>query len=325
MIVPKFWSEARVEDKIDGRRLVVRRFGWSDESEADAERDAVRRVADAVQRLKSGEYLPLRERKVPYNGADGVPIREEVVESCGTSVITRNSYGARCLNTPNVVFVDVDLRTSPPLRLSVAVFFSLCATALLVGILRGSWLIGLATFFLGAILTSPVTRRLDRFMTGFRGGVEKITRDRIADFSTTHPDWHLRLYRTFAGFRVLVMHRTFEPTDPDVHACFEALGTDPVYARMCRVQKCFRARLSAKPWRIGQRTHLKPRPGVWPISRDRLPERARWIDEYEAKARDFAACRFVESLGSTTVAIETEDVRRLHDELCRATSTLPLA
>jgi hypothetical protein len=40
---------------------------------------------------------------MPYNGAAGVPIREEIVGRHGETVITRNSYGARCLNMPNVL------------------------------------------------------------------------------------------------------------------------------------------------------------------------------------------------------------------------------
>lgn len=49
-----------------------------------------------------------------YNGAQGVPIREEVLERHGDTVITRNGYGAKCLNTPDVLFADVDFDTALP-------------------------------------------------------------------------------------------------------------------------------------------------------------------------------------------------------------------
>jgi len=55
----------------------------------------------------SGEKLIRREPKIPYKGAAGVPIREEIVSRHGETIITRNAYGARCLNTPNVLFADV--------------------------------------------------------------------------------------------------------------------------------------------------------------------------------------------------------------------------
>jgi hypothetical protein len=94
---------------------------------------------------------------------------------------------------------------------------------------------------------------------------------------------------------------------------------------MCHNQQCFRARVSAKPWRIGLRSHLKPRPGVWPVAADRLPARNAWVDDYERRAAAYAACEFVESLGSGTVHPQVQPVQDLHDQLCGATSGRPLA
>jgi len=94
---------------------------------------------------------------------------------------------------------------------------------------------------------------------------------------------------------------------------------------MCRNQNCFRARLSPKPWRIGIRDHIRPRPGYWPVKPEHLPARHRWIAAYEEKAKDYAACRFLESLGSSTTHPTANDLRILHDELCLAESGLPLA
>jgi hypothetical protein len=75
-----------------------------------AQVNADERAQEALQRLLSGEKLPRREPKVPYNGGEGVPIREEIVSRHGETIITRNSYGARCLNTPNVLVADVDFQ-----------------------------------------------------------------------------------------------------------------------------------------------------------------------------------------------------------------------
>lgn len=36
MIIPQFWAEHRIQEKRDGRQVTVRRWGWSDTSEADA-------------------------------------------------------------------------------------------------------------------------------------------------------------------------------------------------------------------------------------------------------------------------------------------------
>ena len=112
MIVPAYWAEGRLQLRVEGRQMTVRRFGWSDESQAAAQAHADERTREAFGRIAAGEALERRERKVGYNGARGLPIREEIVERHGDAVVTRNSYGARCLNTPDVLFVDVDF--DPP-------------------------------------------------------------------------------------------------------------------------------------------------------------------------------------------------------------------
>jgi hypothetical protein len=121
------------------------------------------------------------------------------------------------------------------------------------------------------------------------------------------------------------MHKTFSADDPAVADYFKALRVDPMYARMCRNQKCFRARISPKPWRIGISQHMKPRPGTWPVKSERLQERAQWISTYEDTARAYAACRFVEALGSRTTHPAAREIQSLHDEECRAMGSLPLA
>jgi hypothetical protein len=148
---------------------------------------------------------------------------------------------------------------------------------------------------------------------------------RIHQFSETHQDWHLRVYQTPAGFRVLAMHDTFDPAGDEAARCFRELGTDRMYVRMCANQRCFRARVSPKPWRIGISHHLKPRPGVWPVAPERMPIREAWVRDYEQRSTGHAACRFLTRLGSKRVHPAAELVATLHDELSQATSELPIA
>ena len=104
MIVPAYWAEARLQARFRGRPVVVRRFGWSDLSQEAAQAHADARAEEALARVLAGESLPSHDRKLPYNGAHGLPIREEVLQREGEAVLTRNSYGARCLNTPDVLW-----------------------------------------------------------------------------------------------------------------------------------------------------------------------------------------------------------------------------
>lgn len=325
MIVPQFWAEAQLQKREKGKQVTVRRFGWSDVSLEDAQANAQARVEEAFARVLAGEKLPRRDPKVPYNGAVGLPIREEIVSRHGDVVITRNSYGARCLNTPNVFFADIDFYEGPALRFTLGVLAALLVLAIIAGILAQSRALGIGLGVAALIGASTVSAALHRLRDSISGGPEKIARGRISQFLASHPEWNFRLYRTPAGMRVMATHRTFDPNDPSVAECFDALYADPLFALMCRNQQCFRARISAKPWRIGISGHMRPRPGVWPVAPDRIAQRSLWIAEYELAASVYAACEFIESVGSGTVHPDVRPVLELHDESCSVGSGLPLA
>ena len=100
MLIPQHWAEARLVGEVAGKRRVVRRYGWSDDSPAHAERHADERARAALLRLQAGEHVAARDRKLAYGDERGLPIREEVVARRGHDVVTRNTYGARCLTNP---------------------------------------------------------------------------------------------------------------------------------------------------------------------------------------------------------------------------------
>lgn len=326
MIVPQYWAEGRIQQRKEGKQVTVRRFGWSDTCQAEAQAHADQRTAEALQRILSGEKLARREPKGAYNGAQGVPIREEILDRRGETIITRNSYGAGCLNSPNVLFADIDFEVQKN-RAGTLVCVIL---VMLLWAFFGGWhglpkVIVISTFFAGVIFSNLIAGFLLRMIEKLNGGPEKVAHKRIGKFLKTHPEWNVRIYRTPAGLRVLATHRPFDPNDAAVEECFEALGTDPVYRLMCRNQQCFRARLGPKPWRIGIEDHLRPRPGVWPVKEEHLPARHAWIENYQNRSRSFAACRLEQDLGSGFIHADVLPVMDWHDELSRATSGLPIA
>jgi hypothetical protein len=325
MIVPQFWAEARVRADQGGRTVRVRRFGWSDTSQMAAQANADARAADALRRLLAGESVERSEPKVPYNGAAGVPIREEIVARHGESVVTRNSYGARCLNSPNALFADVDFPGAAPSPVGCVLVVLLLSAGAGVAWLGDSRTLAIVLACAAAALVVPAATLIVYARQERRGDPAEIARERIARFLADHPDWAVRVYRTPAGLRLLATHRPFEPSDPAVVAFFRAIGTDPMYVRMCLNQQCFRARVSPKPWRIGIEARMRPRPGVWPVRPERLKERSDWIAAYERAARSYAACEFIEAIGSGIVHPAIGPVQKLHDDLCRATSGLPIA
>lgn len=282
MIVPEYWSEAKTRITHNGKQRTIMRFGWSDTSEVKAHENATQRVKDAIDRLQAGEAVRARDHKVAYNGAEGLPIREQIVARHGESVITRNSYGALCLNTPDILFADIDVEAP--------------------GLLRSMWL-----------LISGAER--DPFVAA---------RERVENFAADNPGWLLRLYRTPKGFRVLVMHDTFDPSNELAFEFMQKLGSDPLYMRMCRNQKCFRARISPKPWRIGVE-HIKPRPGIWPVKKEKMNVRRDWIRRYEQQASRFSSCRYEATVGKGRSNRKCEAVRSVHDRYCKADRDLDIA
>ncbi|MGV3756951.1 MAG: AtpZ/AtpI family protein [Verrucomicrobiota bacterium] len=325
MIIPRFWAEGRVQHKEKGRQVTVRRLGWSQSSEAEAQANAETRAREALQRILSGEELERSERRVPYNGAEGVPICEEVVAEHGETIITRNSYGARCLNTPNVLFADIDFESQP--RESISCFLIL---VMVIGAAVGAWKLGSLVWFIplglaGVAAGVSLAYGLHKLHLKLNGGAEKMANNRINSFITAHPNWTLRVYRTPAGLRVLAVHRTFAPDAPEVALLFKWLKVDPVYVKMCQRQQCFRARVSPKPWRIGVASHMKPRSGRWPPRPESMSVRREWIETYEQKSTEFSACRFERETGKGVMNRDVDKVIFLHDELSRALTGLPIA
>lgn len=326
MIVPDFWAEARRQHRAQGRQVTVRRFGWSTVSAQDAAAMAERRADEALSRLLAGEKLPRREAKVPYNGAAGVPIREEVLERHGEDVITRNAYGARCLNTPDALFADVDFALPPARGHFMAALAVLAVLSVAAGVVWGSGGLVAGLLVVSVIMAAPLVSLARRLGVASRGGAEAVARQRLARFLATHPEWNVRVYRTPAGLRLLATHRPYAPGDAEVAEFFDSVGTDPVYVRMCLNQHCFRARLTAKPWRIGMPGRMRPRPGVWPVSPEHAPLRAQWLAEYEVLAAQYSSCRFIEAVGSGTLHPRIAEVMVLHDRACRSHGpTAPMA
>lgn len=325
MQIPEFWAEVRLEGLVERRNRVVRRFGWSEVSQVEADRHAQRRAEAALAELQAGRKVPHRERKLAYGGA-GLPIREEVVARNGNDVVTRNSYGARCLNQPDVLFADIDVEHEPsrlggmPLFVPGAMMLVLSAKFVAMTQLGILSEIGYA-FAAVTIVALLLFVRL----AGKSGGARRYDQamNRIRDVVARQPAARYAVYRTPKGFRLLALHRTFDPASEEVKEMFFHLDTDPAYAQMCALQACFRARVSPKPWRIG--VARPPSRTLWPVPPELHRRRQEWAARYESLASDYAACQFVEEIGNGPIDPRCADVQRVHDEMCRARTELPMA
>ncbi len=283
MNLPGFWASASGSANAGpGREIPLKCFGWSDVSVVDARERAAERLGRLIVRVREGAGFP-----APYVYASR-PIREERIDEMhGASgelqaVVTRNAYGASVLNTAGVLFADVD---DPP---------------------------------------EGIVARIRR---AFGNRSRRTSGDdavpvRIQEFAAANPGWGLRCYRTRAGWRVVVTHDVFDPVSNETTAVLTALGSDPKYVQLTRVQRCFRARLTPKPWRCGVARPERdfPREGA-----ESERAHARWLEEYSMATSSIATCRLVAELGRGRVCDAARTIIARHDADTKATSSLPLA
>ncbi|MFM7740719.1 MAG: hypothetical protein ACKO9H_15050 [Planctomycetota bacterium] len=138
----------------------------------------------------------------------------------------------------------------------------------------------------------------------------------------SHRDGQFRIYRTAGGLRVIGLGRNYDPAGREAEDLMKATGTDRCFVRLCRVQKCFRARLTPKPWRCGV-----PRPWIrYPYrTTEEAEAMKKWIEDYEKQAAHYATCQFIEAVGNPAPVGDEQILLDLHDQITRAESGLPLA
>jgi hypothetical protein len=278
MKIPKYWAKGVARVKGERSELDLSCWRWSDASQAEAAQAAEARAREIALRFVPGQW-PDR-----YAYADR-PLREEVVEPITGSdgreaaIITRNSYGALVLNAARVMSIDIDFDTKE----KPGPFLTLRQIT-------------------GKNPSSQVTKQLDR----------------IEDWSRQHPQWSIRVCRTFGGLRGLITNELFEPTDPSSLGVLTSLNSDPLYVRLCKAQECFRARLTPKPWRCG----VTPPPSryPWPTSTAEVAQR-QWERNYEYAAQRYTTCQLVKELGAQTMQPEIVRIVAIHDQYaCRGES-----
>ena len=71
----------------------------------------------------------------------------------------------------------------------------------------------------------------------------------VADYFSAHKDQSGILYETAEGMRLVFTHQLMTVKEAQQQGLFDLSYCDPRYVKMCLIQACFRARLTAKPWR----------------------------------------------------------------------------
>lgn len=251
-------------------------------SQEDAQRAAQARAAEMESIFKRDGRF---EQKYFYLDR---PVREPLIEEIDGAVVSRNAYGCLIINSPQAMFVDIDFPAYQK-----------------PGLLK-------QLFGAGGSADFDAHMRVS----------QQQAMERVAQWTAHRSGWGWRAYRTFAGLRLLATHQTFDPESPQVAEVFEQLGADPLYGKLCRIQKCFRARLSPKPWRCG----LNAPEVRWPWGSD-VQARAFsvWQTKYQVKSAGYATCRLLGVVGSADVHPSLVRLLAHHDAATGVGIDRPLA
>ena len=154
----------------------------------------------------------------------------------------------------------------------------------------------------------------------------------LADLVAARDDLMFRVYSTAAGLRYICTSRFFDPESTESDEILKYLKSDKRYVLLCKKQKCYRARLSPKPWRCNKVVTLADTDAQLQNNEPRgffakLFSSAKPRTKTLTKVEDFAVCRFIETVGTNSVTMPPEiaAIVRLHDNACGVTTTKPLA
>lgn len=119
------------------------------------------------------------------------------------------------------------------------------------------------------------------------------------------PHLGFRVYRTRNGLRYLCTTQEFHPLDPKLQRLMKSLYADPLYARLCKFQATFRARLTPKPWRV------EPQEQSSQLIYDRM------TGMVLPSSSPYAVCHLIEIVGEQSILPELVPIVEAHDAYCR--------
>ncbi|HMO12943.1 MAG TPA: hypothetical protein PKD64_16280 [Pirellulaceae bacterium] len=273
--------------QVENEKRTVSARGWSDRSLEEAQRNAEQRLARILTALQSNRVDTLR-RDYQYVIDNNICefVVERIHDSAGheIAVISRNAYGSLILNTPKLMMVDID--TDPQPQKPTGLFGKL----------------------FGNRNREP------------RSQEDEL--ERLRHWQLEHADYSLRVYRTAAGLRAIVPNRDIDAIDEHLLQLMIEMGSDPLYRELCRSQKCFRARLMPKPWRVA--IDYPPRKFPFASEQDELEFNA-WFERYLIACRGYNVCQLITTLGSRETTPVSEQLIELHDRFCCGDAGFKLA
>ncbi|MBD2463410.1 hypothetical protein H6G89_20465 [Oscillatoria sp. FACHB-1407] len=125
----------------------------------------------------------------------------------------------------------------------------------------------------------------------------------VKSLTEQFPKLGFRVYRTRNGLRHVCTTQPFDPLDPATYRLMQSFYVDPLYARLCKFQSTFRARLTPKPWRVDE--DYAERFVYDRVTRLVLPEPS-----------NYAVCYLIDIIGNKKIIHEFEPLIQTHDSYC---------
>lgn len=136
--------------------------------------------------------------------------------------------------------------------------------------------------------------------------------DHVYTYSARNPACSLIVYETHAGFRVFITSEEYAPELNIASSILEQLKTDPLYKKLCLSQKCYRARLTPKPWRCGMDQPPNHFPRETPEQQGAF---GRWLLEYTRKSKECTVCKLITTLGPSKMTDNAKRILNAHDTI----------
>ena len=338
--------------------------------------------ADIVRRERKDDYnessgIPIREQIVFEQTFTTDHLASTQL------IVTRNGYGAQVANVDNIAIIDVDNAELLPhlypdeyQRQGFMGLISITNTEnqpqssttkrqiggfIIVSVLLASiialqgwswlWLIVVmigATAFLWQKASKQEQAHRQKSADNLASLLPFMS-DLIQKRLVHYPNESFRLYETPAGFRIIATHATIFPSDEVVNEWFAYFYADTNYVRLCQLQQCFRARLTAKPWRMREVTEQNilakdiPTKDFWSFPNQdidaeeneprhiELAAREQWLADYDTFAKGYRACRYIASFdgadvsNSQPVPAAIDEFVKWHNGACQVDRDLPMA
>lgn len=271
MRVPTHWVCDEYQATDRNGRVVTRRaYGWSDVSDDDARRVAQQRAKRAVDYEIVGHSLETNEYGY---GID--PAREELIDT-----------------------LEIEDQPEP--------------LAVVTRNRYGVLVLNTDVLLFADIDTPKSTEGIFSRLFGKKKALspQQLILQTLQTWHAERRQHTFRIYQTFAGFRLMFTEGPHQSHTPATIALLRSLNSDPLYVRLCERQRCFRARLTPKPWRCGMR-----QPGIrFPYASDAEEQKQRaWEDQYIRTTAGYATCRLIGTLGNAPIHPTLLPLVELHD------------